>query len=157
MSVGPAALLCETAHRVRDPFPSRYKDRLLSMDEVSAFEASLLPHQRASLADGSTVVRRAVTEHNVQAASRVFRNITSVHLARLLGVERAAAEKAVARMAQEDRIQGSVCQRTGVITFENRTHTADQWDARIARVCAAASQCADAAEKAMEEAGVATA
>lgn len=124
------------------------------MDEVSAFESSLLPHQSALLADGTTVVRRAVTEHNVQAASRVFRNITSVHLARLLGVGRAEAEKAVARMAQEGRIQGSVCQRTGVITFETRTHTADQWDARIARVCAAASQCADAAEKAMDGAGV---
>lgn len=44
-------------------------------DEVEAFGAALKPHQRARLPDGSTVFERAATQHNVLAASKLYRNI----------------------------------------------------------------------------------
>jgi COP9 signalosome complex subunit 4 len=40
-------------------------DRLLRRDEVEAFAASLASHQKALLDDSSTVLDRAVIEHNM--------------------------------------------------------------------------------------------
>ena len=42
-------------------------------EKVQKFEDSLLPHQKATGPDGSTVLERAVLQHNVLAASRAPR------------------------------------------------------------------------------------
>ena len=34
-----------------------------------------MPHQKATTADGQTVLERAVLQHNVLAASRVYKNM----------------------------------------------------------------------------------
>jgi hypothetical protein len=44
-------------------------------DEIEAFASRLKPHQRALLPDGATVLERAATQHNLLAASRLYRNI----------------------------------------------------------------------------------
>ena len=44
-------------------------ERLLRPEEVAAFASSLATHQRATLDDGSTVLDRAVIEHNMLATS----------------------------------------------------------------------------------------
>jgi hypothetical protein len=44
-------------------------------DEVEAFSATLKPHQRALLPDNSTVLERAVMQHNLLAASKLYTNI----------------------------------------------------------------------------------
>ena len=43
--------------------------------QVEAFSQTLKPHQKAVTADGSTVLERAVVEHNLAAASRLYNNI----------------------------------------------------------------------------------
>ena len=53
-----------------------FMERLLRKHEVEAFSATLAVHQKAQLEDGSTVLDRAVIEHNMQAASKLYVNIT---------------------------------------------------------------------------------
>ena len=48
-----------------------YMGRLLKKSEIAAFESTLMPHQLATLTDGSSVLERAVMEHNMLAASKV--------------------------------------------------------------------------------------
>ena len=84
----------------------------LRQEEVAAFAASLAPHQVATLNDGSTVcqrapactparpacnpslhpraaqvLERAVIEHNMLAASKLYTNISFEQLGALLGIE----------------------------------------------------------------------
>lgn len=102
-----------------------FLDRLLSAEEVDTFAASLMPHQLAQTADGSTVLAKAVIEHNLLAASRLYENISTTALGKILGLEDAreetAAEKAedyAARMMEQGRLKGKIDQIDGVITFE---------------------------------------
>ncbi|ERF70211.1 COP9 signalosome complex subunit 4 [Endocarpon pusillum Z07020] len=102
-----------------------FLDRLLSAEEVDTFAASLLPHQLAQTADGSTVLAKAVIEHNLLAASRLYENISTMALGKILGLEDGredtAAEKAedyAARMMEQGRLKGKIDQIDGVISFE---------------------------------------
>jgi len=47
----------------------------------------------AVLADGSTVLDRAVIEHNLLSASKLYKNITFVELGQLLSISPDMAEK----------------------------------------------------------------
>lgn len=106
-----------------------FLDRLLSPEEVDAFAASLMPHQLAQTADGSTVLAKAVIEHNLIAASRLYENISTAALGKILGLEdgskETAAEKAedyAARMIEQGRLKGKIDQIDGVISFEIQEH-----------------------------------
>lgn len=59
----------------------------------------------AMLPDGTTVLARAVIEHNLAAASRLYTCIYFDQLGALLGVPESAAEATAARMVQEDRLK----------------------------------------------------
>jgi COP9 signalosome complex subunit 4 len=63
-----------------------FLDRILRKQEVDKFQEMLEPHQLAKLADGSTVLERAVIEHNLLAASKVYNNITFSELGVLLNI-----------------------------------------------------------------------
>ena len=63
-----------------------FLDRLLSPAEVAAFAANLKDHQKAITSDGSTVLDKAILEHNLLAVSRIYANITFINLGKLLGV-----------------------------------------------------------------------
>ena len=102
-----------------------FLDRLLSPEEVDTFAAGLMPHQLAQTADGSTVLAKAVIEHNLLAASRLYENISTAALGKILGLEdgkeEIAAEKAedyAARMMEQGRLKGRIDQIDGVISFE---------------------------------------
>ena len=102
-----------------------FLDRLLSPTEVEAFASTLAAHQLAKTADGSTVLSKAVIEHNLLAASRLYANITTAALAQILGLkdgkDETAAEKAedyAARMVEQGRLRGEIDQIAGVISFE---------------------------------------
>ncbi|KEF59483.1 uncharacterized protein A1O9_04327 [Exophiala aquamarina CBS 119918] len=102
-----------------------FLDRLLSSMEVEAFAATLAPHQLAKTADGSTVLSKAVIEHNLLATSRLYENITTASLGQILGLkdgeDETAAEKAeeyAARMVEQGRLRGEIDQIAGVIMFE---------------------------------------
>jgi hypothetical protein len=86
--------------------------------DVAAFEAGLLPHQRATLSDGHTsLVQRALQEHNVSAAAAIYRNISLSALAGRLGVAPAKAEAVAARMIAEGRVTGYIDEVDGFIDF----------------------------------------
>ena len=102
-----------------------FLDRLLSPTEVETFASTLAPHQLAKTADGSTVLSKAVIEHNLLAASRLYADITTAALAQILGLrdsqDESAAEKAedyAARMVEQGRLKGEIDQIAGVISFE---------------------------------------
>src|SRR5690606_16343631 len=78
-----------------------YTEQLLRREEMAAFENSLLPHQKAVMADGLTIPERAIIEHNMVAASRIYDNIRFSELGTLLGIEAKRAEKVAARMITE--------------------------------------------------------
>lgn len=105
-----------------------FLDRLLNADEVKAFAKKLAPHQLAVTADGTTVLDKAVIEHNLVAASKLYENITVDALGSILGLQSSgdlsAGEKAeayAARMVEQNRLHGRIDQIDGVIFFESGT------------------------------------
>ena len=103
-----------------------FLDRVLSPTEVAAFASSLQPHQLAQTAEGSTVLAKAVVEHNLLAASRLYENISTAALGVILGLvdtkDSTAAEKAeeyAARMVEQGRLKGVIDQIDGIIIFES--------------------------------------
>jgi COP9 signalosome complex subunit 4 len=105
-----------------------FLDRLLTADEVAAFAKKLAPHQLAVTADGTTVLDKAVIEHNLVAASKLYENIHVDDLGSILGLQSSgdvsAGEKAeayAARMVEQGRLRGRIDQIDGVISFDAET------------------------------------
>lgn len=101
-------------------------DRLLTPEEVTAFSQKLQPHQLAKTADGSTVLDKAVIEHNLVAASKLYENIKTDALGAILALkdssDASAGEKAeayAARMVEQGRLKGSIDQIDGIIYFDS--------------------------------------
>jgi len=102
-----------------------FLDRLISPDEVAKFADKLAPHQLAPTADGSTVLAKAVIEHNLLGASRLYNNIGVNELGMLLGLDAAKSEEYAARMLEQGRLAGSINQINGVIFFGAQDTTGD--------------------------------
>eukprot|EP00884_Botryococcus_braunii_P007009 jgi/Botrbrau1/16309/Bobra.0066s0077.1 len=112
-----------------------YLERILGPTDVAAFSEGLQEHQKAVTADGSRVWERAIVEHNVAAASRLYDNIFFPEMGQLLGVDEQKAESIAAHMIMESRLQGSIEQVEGLLEFS--THAGDllDWDLQIESVC----------------------
>jgi len=95
-----------------------FLDRLLSPQEGDKFAKGLQPHQLATTADGSTVLAKAVVEHNLLGASRLYSNIGFDALGILLGLDGDKAEETTARMIEQGRLVGWIDQIDRVIWFE---------------------------------------
>ncbi|KAK4991602.1 hypothetical protein LTR66_006503 [Elasticomyces elasticus] len=95
-----------------------FLDRLLRPEEVKAFAEKLQPHQLAKTADGSTVLDKAVLEHNLLGASRLYSNIRVPDLGTLLGVDSEKAEQYAAQMIEQGRLAGYIDQIDQLIFFE---------------------------------------
>ncbi|KAL3478971.1 hypothetical protein BJX99DRAFT_223328 [Aspergillus californicus] len=119
-----------------------FLDRLLTPEEVAAFSKRLAPHQLARTADGTTVLDKAVVEHNLVAASKLYENIKTDALGAILGLKASgdltAGEKAeayAARMVEQGRLSGSIDQIDGIIYFESSTTATGrhirQWDVGV--------------------------
>ncbi|KAI2472774.1 hypothetical protein F4781DRAFT_382816 [Annulohypoxylon bovei var. microspora] len=93
-------------------------DRLLAPAEVRTFAEGLAPHQLALTADGTTVLARAVVEHNLLGVSRLYSNIGFDALGVLLGLDADKAEETTARMVEQGRLVGSIDQIDRVIYFQ---------------------------------------
>lgn len=96
-----------------------YLERVIRPSEVSEFVASLRPHHLARLADNTTVFDRAIIEHNLLSASKIYNNIALDELAVLLNVSAEQAEQVAARMISENRMVGSIDQLEQLILFES--------------------------------------
>ncbi len=68
-------------------------EQLLRRSDIVAFELSLLPHQKAQLANGFTVLEQAFLEHNMFAVSKIYTTMRFQELGTLLGVDATKAEK----------------------------------------------------------------
>ncbi|RXG73800.1 COP9 signalosome complex subunit 4, partial [Armadillidium vulgare] len=110
-------------------------DRIIKHDELTEFASMLQPHQRATIADvSSTILDRAVTEHNLLAASKLYNNITFNELGSLLQITSASAEKIASQMITEGRMKGYIDQIDGILYFEGR-EALPQWDKQIQSLC----------------------
>ncbi|XP_062216515.1 COP9 signalosome complex subunit 4-like [Phragmites australis] len=120
-----------------------YLERILRKPEIDAFAEELRPHQKALLPDRSTVLDRAMIEHNLLSASKLYTNISFEELGTLLGIDPRKAEKIASRMIYEDRMRGSIDQVEAVIHFEDDTEKLQQWDQQIAGLCQALNDILD--------------
>ncbi|KAI4596205.1 hypothetical protein KJ359_005712 [Pestalotiopsis sp. 9143b] len=93
-------------------------DRLLSPEEVDKFAQSLAPHQLATTSDGSTVLAKAVVEHNLLGISRLYSNIGFGALGVLLGLDPEKAEDTTAKMIEQGRLVARIDQIEEIIWFE---------------------------------------
>lgn len=109
-------------------------DRIIRHNELTEFQNMLQPHQQATTADGSTILDRAVTEHNLLAASKLYNNITFPELGALLQISPAKAEKIASQMITEGRMNGYIDQIDGILHFEARD-VLPQWDKQIQSLC----------------------
>lgn len=107
-----------------------FLDRLIDPAEVDKFAEGLMPHQLAKTADGSTVLARAMVEHNLLAASRLYVNIDFDALGLLLGLDGEKAEDTTAKMIEQGRLKGKIDQIDRCIWFE-ADDAIQQWDSHV--------------------------
>lgn len=100
-----------------------FLDRLLAPAEVEKFAQGLAPHQLATTSDGSTVLAKAVVEHNLLGVSRLYNNISFDSLGVLLGLDATKAEDTTARMIEQGRLLGSIDQEERIIYFADNKAT----------------------------------
>ncbi|KAJ8621079.1 hypothetical protein MRB53_029608 [Persea americana] len=124
-----------------------YLERILRKPEIDAFAEELKPHQKALLPDNFTVLDRAMIEHNLLSASKLYTNISFEELGTLLGIAPQKAEKIASRMICEDRMRGSIDQVEAVIHFEDVTEELQQWDHQIVSLCQALNDVLDGMAK----------
>lgn len=126
-----------------------FMERLLRPEEVGAFSATLADHQKATLEDGSTVLDRAVTEHNMLAVSRLYDNISFEQLGTLLGIGASKAEKIASAMLIEQRLVGTIDQVDEHLHFARPSGhaTLAAFDAQIEHICRSVETVASAIVK----------
>lgn len=111
-----------------------YLDRIIRRSELEEFEALLQPHQKATTVDGSTILDRAVFEHNLLSASKLYNNIAFEELGALLEIPAAKAENIASQMITEGRMNGHINQISGIVHFESR-EVLPLWDRQIQSLC----------------------
>jgi len=111
-----------------------YLERIIRKTELKEFENLLQPHQKAVTGDGSTILERAVVEHNLLAASKLYNNILFAELGALLEIPQEKAEKIASQMITEERMSGHVDQIESIVYFENR-ECLPYWDKQIQSLC----------------------
>ena len=89
-----------------------------SSDESENIWKQLQDHN-AKLSGGLTVLQNAVYEHNMLAASKLYKNIAIEQLSKLLGVSNVPAEDLARIMIQESRMSATIDQVDGIIEFES--------------------------------------
>ncbi|XP_046367290.1 COP9 signalosome complex subunit 4-like [Haliotis rufescens] len=111
-----------------------YLDRIIRSSDLQDFQALLQPHQKAITADGSTILDRAVIEHNLLSASKLYNNVSFEELGSLLEIPPQKAEKIASQMITEGRMNGNIDQIDSIVHFEAR-ETLPTWDRQIQSLC----------------------
>lgn len=119
-----------------------FLDQILRSAEIHEFEKTLKPHQLAQVSlstndrlasvgnddeshpgdskrtGPSTVLDRAVMEHNLLASSKVYNNISFRGLGALLDLAPGAAETMARKMIEQGRLKGHIDQVERLIWFD---------------------------------------
>lgn len=121
-----------------------FLDRILRPAEIHEFQTTLKTHQLAKISlssndqlaarvtadeeaidptaskrtGPSTVLDRAVMEHNLLASSKIYNNITFQGLGALLDVTPGAAETMARKMIEQQRLKGTIDQVEKLIWFD---------------------------------------
>jgi COP9 signalosome complex subunit 4 len=111
-----------------------YLDRIIRSSELHDFADLLQTHQKALTADGSTILDRAVIEHNLLSASKLYNNITFDELGALLDIPPRKAEKIASHMISEGRLNGCIDQIDSIVHFEVQ-EALPTWDKQIQSLC----------------------
>jgi COP9 signalosome complex subunit 4 len=120
-----------------------YKNQILGKEELTTFEASLSPHQKAVMGDGLTLMERGVVEHNMIAVSRLYQSVYISELGRILGVDARKAEKIAANMIMDGSLNGSIDQVDGLLEFHQGGTPLSNWDKCITDFCIELNRVAD--------------
>ena len=112
-----------------------YTEQLLRRDELATFEESLAEHQKAITADGFSFPEKAVIEHNMLAAGKLYDNIHFSELGSLLRLDAVKTERVAARMITEDRLKATIDQTEALLVYLNDDDALHSWDQRIQDVC----------------------
>lgn len=64
-----------------------FLERIISNEEVAAFEQLLQEHQKAATSSSRSVLQNSVVEHNLLAAAKIYHNIQFDQLGSLLGID----------------------------------------------------------------------
>lgn len=97
-----------------------YLDRIIRRTELQEFESLLQDHQKASTIDGSSILDRAIFEHNLLSASKLYNNITFEELGALLEIKPEKAERIASQMITEGRMNGYIDQIDSIVHFESK-------------------------------------
>ncbi|KAI3733270.1 hypothetical protein L1987_64490 [Smallanthus sonchifolius] len=154
-----------------------YLERILRKPEIDAFSEELKAHQKALSPDNFTVLDRAMIEHNLLSASKLYTNISKRDMGKvscimklcnissianslfpickisfdelgtLLGIAPHKAENIASRMICEDRMRGSIDQVEAVIHFEDDNEELQQWDQQVFGLCQALNDVLDSMAK----------
>jgi len=111
-----------------------FMERLIEKSDYAAFEETLAEHQMRLTKEGWTLLQKAVIEHNLIAASKVYNNISLEDLAKILSVNVEGAENIAASMIAQGRLTGKIDQTKALLHFDSR-HVLQNWDANIETLC----------------------
>lgn len=120
-----------------------YCHQLLRKEELTKFEESLAPHQRATMGDGLTILERGVVEHNMIAVSSLYKSIYVKELANILGVDVRKAEKTASSMILDGSLNGSIDQMEGLLEFHTEETPQAFKDGSITNFCIELNRVAD--------------
>lgn len=115
-------------------FEKMYLERIIRSDQVKEFESILQPHQKAITADGSTIVDRAIIEHNLLAVSKLYNNIKFKELGTLFEITAEKAEKIASKMISEERMNGYIDQIGSIVHF-GTPECLPTWDKQMQTLC----------------------
>lgn len=111
-----------------------YLDRIIRGPQLKEFSELLAPHQKATTTDGSSILDRAVVEHNLLAVSKLYKNISFEQLGILLDIPPVKAEKIASQMISNGTMNGFIDQIDGFVHFEGQDVLAT-FDEQIQGVC----------------------
>jgi len=120
-----------------------YMEQILRKQEMKIFEETLMDHQKALTAEGLTIPERALIEHNMSAASKIYDNIRFEELGNILEISAAKAEKLAAKMIGEGRLKGYIDQVGRLIHFDDDNNVLQSWDERINFLCQSLNECTE--------------
>lgn len=119
-----------------------YLDRIIRGAQLKEFSNMLAEHQKATTADGSSILERAVIEHNLIAVSKIYKNISFEQLGMLLDITPVKAEKIISQMISSGTMSGYIDQVDTYVHFQS-DEVLETFDEQIQGVCSQVNKIID--------------